>query len=90
MKFEIRWTPEDKPMVRRLDGAPMTEDDRREIKALIEKMNRHEVCFNCGAQWSLFTNSVGQVFRVCWECAKSSTPPQASHGLEGATPRLLN
>lgn len=72
MKFEIRWTRDDKPMARRLDGHPMTDDDRRELRALIQKMERGEVCFHCGSPWSLFTKPSGEKFFVCWGCAKSA------------------
>jgi hypothetical protein len=72
MKFEIRWSPDDKPKARRVDGHPMTDDDRKELRALIEKVNRCEVCFNCGSPWSLFTNPAGEKFFVCWVCAKSA------------------
>ena len=72
MKFEICWTPDDKPMARRVDGQPMTDDDRSELRALIEKMNRREVCFNCGSPWSPFTNSWGENVFVCWQCAKAA------------------
>lgn len=70
MKFEIRWTPDDRPMARRVDGAPMTDQDRAELRALLDKIDRRQVCFNCGADWSLFTNGRGETFRVCWNCAK--------------------
>jgi hypothetical protein len=71
MKFEIRWTADDKPMARRVDGCAMSEQDRHELRDLIQKMSRREVCFNCGAPWVLFTNAQGKKFFVCWACTKS-------------------
>jgi hypothetical protein len=55
-----------------VDGHPMTDDDRKELRALIEKMNGREVCFNCGATWSVFTKSTGENVFVCWVCAKAA------------------
>jgi len=72
MKFEIKWTPDERAMARRVDGMPMTDEDRRELKALLEKLDRREVCFNCGSPWSLFTNPAGEKFFVCWGCAKAA------------------
>jgi hypothetical protein len=72
MKFEIRWTPDDKPMARRVDGHPMTDEDRNELRMLIQKMNACQVCFNCGSTWSVFTKSTGEKVFVCWVCAKSA------------------
>ena len=72
MKFEIRWTEDDKPQVRRADKVPMTDADRAEAKALLEKMLRHQACWNCGGEWSDFTNNRGETFRVCWACAKTA------------------
>jgi hypothetical protein len=72
MKFEIKWTPDERAMARRVDGRPMTDEDRRELKALLEKMDSREVCFNCGSPWSLFTKPTGERFFVCWVCAKEA------------------
>lgn len=71
MKFEIRWSPDDRPMARRVDGAPMTDEDRQQLKTLLEKMERRELCWNCGGEWSLFTTDAGTKHFVCWACAKS-------------------
>ena len=71
MLFEIRWTPEEKPMARRVDGQPLTDQDRRELKALLEKMERREVCFICGGEWTRFVNQARESFLVCWACART-------------------
>ncbi len=73
MKYEIRWTEDDKPLARRVDRQPMTDEDRAEVRVLVEKMLRHELCFNCGAEWSETVKDVmGRSWRVCWACAKSA------------------
>jgi len=71
-KFEVRWTEDDRPQVRRADKASMTEQDRQEAKALLDKMLRHEVCWNCGREWTPFTTYQGKNVRVCWGCAKTT------------------
>ena len=72
MKFEISWTPDDKPKARRVDGKPLTDEDRAELKALLQRMERNEVCNYCGSPWTPWTNPAGKKFRVCWVCAKSA------------------
>jgi|GEM_PF-5202630 len=71
MKFEIRWTPDDKPMVRRADGVPMSDHDRKEARILLARMARQELCWNCGAEWSTATDLKGNPVKVCWICAKT-------------------
>lgn len=39
---------------------------REEVKAILTGA----VCFNCGGEWSNFTNSRGETFQVCWGCAR--------------------
>ena len=72
MKFEIAWPENDKPMVRRTDHAPMTNDDRNQARELLQKMLRHEVCWNCGSEWSDTTDIEGKLVKVCWVCAKTA------------------
>jgi hypothetical protein len=72
VKFEIRWTEEDKPQVRRADKVQMTDADRAEARALLEKMLRHEICWNCGSEWSETRDIYGREQRVCWGCARTA------------------
>jgi len=72
MKFEIAWTNDDKPMVRRADGSPMSDGDRQQARELLGRMIRHEVCWNCGGAWSDTTDISGNAVKVCWGCAKSA------------------
>jgi hypothetical protein len=72
MKFEIAWTEDDKPMVRRADGSPMNDDDREEVRELLRRMIVGEVCTNCGAEWSDTTDIEDRAIKVCWACAKSA------------------
>jgi len=72
MKFQIAWTENDKPMVRRADGSPMNDADRSEARTLLDRMARQELCWNCGSEWSDATDIQGHSVKVCWSCAKSA------------------
>ena len=72
MKYEIRFTEDDKPQARRADKEPLSDEDRAEARALIQKMLSHQVCWNCASEWSRVVDISGIERRVCWVCARTA------------------
>lgn len=70
MALEVKILDDGKIMARRLDGQPLSDTDRTEIKKVGEQIEAGLLCWNCGGPWDDFTSRDGEAFKVCWKCAR--------------------
>ncbi|GEM_PF-5273351 len=66
--IEIRKTPDGRIQARRVDGKPLTAEDREEAKKLAQ--NVPPPCWNCGAIMTPTEDIYGKSVFACWSCAK--------------------
>ena len=77
--IEIRRTDDGAIFARRVDGKPLTQEDREEAKPMAANELQPlaaEVdpppCWNCRATTSQTKDIHGQPWWVCWQCAKTA------------------
>ena len=68
--IQVRKTDDGRILARRLDGKPLTPEDREEAKALAKDVP--PPCWNCNATMTQTRDISGKPWWACWACAKTA------------------
>lgn len=65
--LEVKRTPDGKVLARRMDGLPLTPEEREEAKRVAQELP--PPCWNCGGSTTETADIYGKAWSACWHCA---------------------